>query len=762
MKTIELKNWQVSGKYPFAEYMEMKNKEQKCGMFGFIPATVPGSVYKDLQKAKIIKNPYKGLNSLDCEWVANRWWVYKCVFKNNIFSGNDTRKILHFNGVDNVCSVFLNGKFIARFEGINNPVKFDVTDEIQEENELKVVIESEPQEIGQLCRSSTVCTQKERFGYKWDFCVRLVNMGIYSNVYFTENGNYTFDSVKVQPVIKDGMPVGVCIEGEVNSRTDGEAEIAYRLKDGRKIKGEILNLRALKRGKNFFSYTLNISNLKLWYPNGYGEQKLYLSEFTIKDTKGISDDFQVQTGFKDLLLKKNPNTDDETYPYVYCVNGRDIYIKGFNVVPMKMEIGTENLKEIQKLLDLLKDCGTNLVRIWGGGIIASEVFYAECAKRGIMIMQDFLQSSSWLDDLPCSQKELLKKLKVVSEKAIKSRRNYVSLAVWTGGNELYVAKGKPCQGQEPSLRLLADLVKQHDCGRMFYPASPAGRTAYYNPDNAVQDEVHGDYKYYLGEYGMHHYDRYNRSTSKFNSEFGVDGVANYSVLKKILRKQDFKVADSLNNVGWRHFGDWWNTLDKVENHFGKMISLEDYIFASQFLQAEGYRYGIESNRRRAFENSGTILWQANEPSPNASCTNVIDYFNQPKLAYYAIKKAFAPVVPSARYDKMCYEKGEEIKVEFFITSEVVCVGSYEIYIVKDSAERIYEKKGEINVDNATLSLEKKNWTNDAKRGYEIVFSVNDVYVNKYYMLSKDENGICDLEFVKTKNPFRENLSGTDG
>ena len=53
MKTIELKNWQVSGKYPFAEYMEMKNKEQKCGMFGFIPATVPGSVYKDLEKAKI-------------------------------------------------------------------------------------------------------------------------------------------------------------------------------------------------------------------------------------------------------------------------------------------------------------------------------------------------------------------------------------------------------------------------------------------------------------------------------------------------------------------------------------------------------------------------------------------------------------------------------------------------------------------------------------------------------------------------------------
>ena len=46
--------------------------------------------------------------------------------------------------------------------------------------------------------------------------------------------------------------------------------------------------------------------------------------------------------------------------------------------------------------------------------------------------------------------------------------------------------------------------------------------------------------------------------------------------------------------------------------FGNFQRLEDYIFASQFLQAEGIRYAVEANRRRAYQNSGSIVWQANE------------------------------------------------------------------------------------------------------------------------------------------------------
>ena len=47
---------------------------------------------------------------------------------------------------------------------------------------------------------------------------------------------------------------------------------------------------------------------------------------------------------------------------------------------------------------------------------------------------------------------------------------------------------------------------------------------------------------------------------------------------------------------------------------------------SQYMQAEGLRFILEADRRRAFVNSGTIIWQLNEPWPNSSCTNLVDYY----------------------------------------------------------------------------------------------------------------------------------------
>ncbi|MEG2813937.1 MAG: hypothetical protein RSA79_04975, partial [Oscillospiraceae bacterium] len=54
-------------------------------------AKVPGSIYTDLQNAGLIENPYFGTNSLNCEWVANRWWTYKTTFS---LEKSDLEKIL--------------------------------------------------------------------------------------------------------------------------------------------------------------------------------------------------------------------------------------------------------------------------------------------------------------------------------------------------------------------------------------------------------------------------------------------------------------------------------------------------------------------------------------------------------------------------------------------------------------------------------------------------------------------------------------------
>jgi len=114
-----------------------------------------------------------------------------------------------------------------------------------------------------------------------------------------------------------------------------------------------------------------------------------------------------------------------------------------------------------------------------------------------------------------------------------------------------------------------------------------------------------------------------------------------------------------------------DTYSRDAEIFGPAASgqLREFILSGQFIQAEGLRYAIEANRRRAFQNVGSIVWQFNEPWPNVSCTNLVDYYGEPKLAYYAVAQAFRPVNPSLRYDKLLYAPSETLKAQAWLSSD---------------------------------------------------------------------------------------------
>ena len=80
--------------------------------------------------------------------------------------------------------VYLNGHLLGEHEGMYEDFAFDVTDLLQtaEHFVLDVLILHAPDEMGQIGRTSQTSTQKSRFGYKWDFSTRLVNLGIWQDV----------------------------------------------------------------------------------------------------------------------------------------------------------------------------------------------------------------------------------------------------------------------------------------------------------------------------------------------------------------------------------------------------------------------------------------------------------------------------------------------------------------------------------------------------------------------------------------------------
>ena len=118
----------------------------------------------------MIDDPFFELNSVKCEWVENRWWMYKTSF--NIDNGVQNKKLtLVFKGVDYKAHFYLNNEKLGEHEGMYEHVSFDITEKVkfEFENELTVLFENVPKEMGQIGHTSMTSTQKSRFNYKWDF-----------------------------------------------------------------------------------------------------------------------------------------------------------------------------------------------------------------------------------------------------------------------------------------------------------------------------------------------------------------------------------------------------------------------------------------------------------------------------------------------------------------------------------------------------------------------------------------------------------------
>lgn len=109
--------------------------------------SVPGCPHNDLWRLGEIEDPYIERNSVLCEWIPQRIWLYKRTFT----VGEDVknhRVHLHFEGVDYQAEFFLNGASLGTHTGMFTPVVVEVTDKLlyNEKNLLVVVIEAAPHE----------------------------------------------------------------------------------------------------------------------------------------------------------------------------------------------------------------------------------------------------------------------------------------------------------------------------------------------------------------------------------------------------------------------------------------------------------------------------------------------------------------------------------------------------------------------------------------------------------------------------------------
>ncbi len=634
------------------------------------PAVVPGCPTADLLRIGEIPDPFYEKNSLAVEWIPQRTWIYRKEFELPA-KMKGKKLILHFSGVDYDARFYLNDVLLGEHHSMFTPAEFDITQYIHEDgsNLLAVVLDHAPDEQPQVSKTKYVKTHKSRMTYWWDFCPRMIHMGIWDDVWIDAYASCRADLPDITTAIsEDYAQAVVSVSFAFFSETEETQAFLVALSQN----GTMLKEQEVSGQDGRVRCVFEIKNPKLWWPNGYGKQPLYTITVSCLSNGEKEVQQTVRFGIRRLVFLPNQTSDPTARPYTACINGKKIFMKGYNWVPIDVFYGLKHTKKLKRLIELALHAGINAFRVWGGGLIEKESFYDLCDEYGIMVWQEFIQSSSGIENKPSEEPEFLALMKREARNIIPRRKNHPSLIIWGGGNELQ-GKESDCiiDEREPVIRVLADCVKELDKGRYFLPSSPTGRLFNNTLENIEKDpsglhDVHGPWEYQgLKE----QYVLYNAGTSLLSSEFGVEGMTGVDVLKRCHAPEHLWPADR-DNPYYFHRGHWWNHYTMMQKCFGNKVScIEDAVKASQFLQYEGIRYAVEANRRRFPVCSGTFPWQFHEPFPNNYCTCVVDYYGAPKPAYYGVRNAYRKLSITASFDGQSQQGKTTFEADIYVQAD---------------------------------------------------------------------------------------------
>jgi beta-mannosidase len=667
---LDNEEWKLYGYH--ADQWRPANKMLGAGYeMGPYNAHVPGSVQADLLDADVIPNPYWEDQSKLSEWVWGRHWEYSCLFiPPDTLRGR--RVILSINAVDPSATVIFNGRHIGDIDGYGTGFDADVTEYLisNKTNRLQIFIGSPhaiQNQYGSTEQSHEVCP---RFGAKWDFGTRYINVGIPGSIKLYGVGKFHFTDVAVRSTINLHTDMAAVSVAATLQCSSGNYDIQSSIYDG---EIQIITERSKHsgtRGVAHLSIDHQLRHPQLWWPAGYGEQKMYRLVTEVFSNDGaLADRQETLFGIRDIRYVRNENSHNAIMPYTLIVNGIYIFIKGVIIVPFDHLSGIDNHGKIRHYLQLLIEANVNVVRIWGCGGIACQDLYDLCDILGIMVWQDLPLIGSGKNCVSASDARSLSMWESHGPELIRSRRNHPSLIAWCGGDNLQNRDGLPATNRDPLLKLLQKIITEYDTDRIFFPTTPFGLIGFPSVENAEeladqQHDIHGPLTY-LGQ--ENEYSLLNGINPLFVGAAGCPGAANHDLMRTVSRENKIW-PPSQENLSWRNRGGRWLDFPVVNEMFGNIVRMDDYIHSSQLLQSEAVRYIIESNRRRKWHCSGVMLWHFNEPWPNFISPALIDYFGNPQPAYTMMVKSFSKAIISAKFARIGWKAGEIFFAELHLSN----------------------------------------------------------------------------------------------
>ncbi len=639
----------------------------KGGVCGeFFDAAVPGNIQLDYSKKYEFGDVNFGDNCKKFRELEGCSWLYRTNIEYD--KKADERVFFVTKGIEYEYDIILNSKKLLHYEGMFSAVEIDITDELENGNLLEIYIYPHPIREGapKGTRDEADQSCKAAVEYGWDWAPRLLISGLWNDTYIETRTDESITDCEVSYEL-NAERTAASVSFDVCCKSATHKEIYSPT-------GELVY--------SGDADTAELDNIMLWWCNGQGEPNLY--RWVVKSATDEKSGF---IGFRTVELVMNEGSWDEpsTFPksrsnppFTIRLNGREIFAKGSNWVHPELFNGTINGNTYESLLRLVKDAHMNILRCWGGAIVNKEPFFEICDRLGIMVWQEF--------PLACNNyvgtKSYLSVLEQEATAIIKRIRRHACLVLWCGGNELFNNWSKMTD-QSPALRLLNKLCYELDNKTPFIMTSP------------VMGVGHGPYVLIERLTGKTVYEILGNAKNTAYTEFGIPVISEFENLEKII-PEDILYNPQPGTAWETHNGysafpvegyDTWLCFELLDKVFGKQSGIKEYIDKSNLLQCEGLKYIFEEARRQKPLCSMVINWCYNEPWINAACESIISYPAKPRRAYYAVKEALRPVIPSAQPEAFKYTAGDTLSADIWLLNDSVDA-------VSDTVEVFIEIGGE--------------------------------------------------------------------
>jgi exo-1,4-beta-D-glucosaminidase len=379
--------------------------------------------------------------------------------------------------------------------------------------------------------------------------------------------------------------------------------------------------------------SLRINSPKLWWCNGMGEPAMNNLNLRFEEKNKVSDVEDIPFGIRTIRTYLTGKGDKG-----FELNGKKVLIRGAGWTDDIFLRDTPESNEIQ--VQYVRHMNLNTIRFetfWGN----SQNIYSLCDKYGILVMAGWSCQWEWEEYLgkACDEYGGIKTdadMALMVESLgdqIRLLQGHPSIFVWMVGSDMI-----PRPALEANYKkLIAGLDN-----RSYLAAASKKNSTVSGPTGM---KMNGPYDYVGPSYW--YVDSVNGGAYGFNTETGPGPQipVKETLLKMIPQDKLWPINDIWNyhcNPSKTSFNNLNIFNGVMQQRYGSPTNLDNYLLKADLQGYEAMRPMFEAFRVNRSVGTGVIQWMLNSAWPSFYW-QLYDYYLLPTSAYYAARKANAPL-----------------------------------------------------------------------------------------------------------------------